>query len=94
VFGWDAKKVALNQEKHGVSFQDASTAFADVKGLDGEDIEHSARELRRLRLAKAASGKILVIAYTVRRHGHEEIRRIISARPASRKERKRYQTED
>jgi uncharacterized protein len=94
VFEWDAKKAALNQSKHGVSFQEASTAFFDPEGLDGEDIEHSWREPRRLRLARAASGRLLVIAYTVRRRGHEEITRIISPRPASRKERKRYQEKE
>lgn len=91
MFEWDSKKAALNQAKHAVSFEEASTEFSDPEGLDGEDIEHSAREPRRLRLAKAASGRILVIAYTVRRHGDEKVTRIISARRASRKERERYQ---
>lgn len=89
MFEWEAKKAALNQAKHGVSFQEASTAFFDPEGLDGEDIEHSSKELRRLRLAEAASGRLLVIAYTVRRRGHEEVKRIISARLAGRKEKKR-----
>jgi uncharacterized DUF497 family protein len=91
VFDWDPPKAAINLEKHGVSFEEACTAFLDIRGLDGEDIQHSTRESRRLRIAKSLSGKILVIAYTLRSQGNEETVRIISARRASRKERKRYE---
>ncbi len=91
MFEWDSKKSRHNQLKHGVSFEEASTAFQDPDGLDGEDLEHSSIEARRLRLAKSGLGKVLVIAYTIRRRGHEEITRIISARRANRKERKIYQ---
>ncbi len=91
MFQWDPRKASANEAKHQVSFEEASTAFVDTNGLDGKDLEHSSREHRRLRLAKSAVGRILVIAYTVRRHGNEEITRIISARRANRKERKRYQ---
>jgi uncharacterized DUF497 family protein len=93
VFEWDAQKAAANEEKHGVSFEEGSTAFFDPLGLDGEDLEHSMHEARRLRLAKSAAGRVLVLAYTWRQHGDEETR-IISTRPASRKEKKRYARED
>ena len=94
MFEWDSRKARLNEEKHGVPFEEAATTFLDLDGLDGEDIEHSATEPRRLRLARSALGHILVIAYTIRRRGHEEITRIISARRASRKERKRYEEKE
>jgi uncharacterized DUF497 family protein len=90
MFDWDVRKAAANQRKHGVSFEEAASAFLDPDGLDGDDLTHSAVEARRLRLARSASGRVLVIAYTIRRHGDEEITRIISARRASRKERKSY----
>ncbi|OGQ50573.1 MAG: hypothetical protein A3I10_07685 [Deltaproteobacteria bacterium RIFCSPLOWO2_02_FULL_57_26] len=90
MFDWDPQKARANQLKHGVPFEEAATAFLDPEGLDGEDLEHSLSEPRRLRLAKSGLGRILVIAYTVRRRGHEEITRIISARRASREERQRY----
>jgi uncharacterized protein len=90
-FEWDEKKAAGNLKKHGVSFDEATTAFADPLGLDGEDIDHSSRESRRLRLARSLSGRLLVIAYTIRRPGHEEATRIISARRASRQERSTYE---
>ena len=71
-----------------------TTAFLDQDGLDGEDVEHSESEARRLRLPKSSLGRVLVVAYTIRRNDNEEITRIISARRASRKERKRYEVEE
>jgi uncharacterized protein len=94
VFDWDSRKAKSNRLKHGVSFEEAATAFLDPAGLDGEDIEHSESEERRLRLAKSSLGRILVIAYTIRRKEDEESIRIISARRASRKERKKYEVEE
>jgi uncharacterized DUF497 family protein len=91
VFDWNPRKAAVNLTKHGVSFEEASTAFDDPNGLDGEDIAHSGIEPRRLRLARSSPGRILMIAYTKRREGNEEITRIISGRRASRKERKAYE---
>jgi uncharacterized DUF497 family protein len=49
-------------------------------------VEHSTTEPRRFRLAGSVVGNILVIAYTLRSHGHEKTIRIISARLANRKE--------
>jgi hypothetical protein len=94
MFDWDPRKAKSNRLKHGVSFEEAATAFLDPAGLDGEDVEHSEREERRLRLAKSGLGRILVIAYTMRRKDNEEITRIIGARRASRKERKKYEVEE
>ena len=94
MFDWDPRKARNNRLKHGVSFEEAATGFLDPTGLDGEDAEHSETEERRLRLAKSGLGRILVIAYTIRREGDEEVTRIISARRASRKERKRYESEE
>jgi uncharacterized protein len=90
MFDWDARKAAANQRKHGVTFEEAASAFLDPNGLDGDDLAHSAVEARRLRLARSAAGRVLVVAYTIRRQADEEITRIISARRASRKERKSY----
>jgi uncharacterized DUF497 family protein len=86
VFEWDHGKARQNLEKHGVSFDEAASAFDDARGLDGEDLLHSAGELRRLRLARSSGGRVFVVAYTVRGAAV----RIISARLASRKERDRY----
>jgi hypothetical protein len=56
VFEWDPKKAAANELKHGISFEEAGTAFFDRGGIDGEDIEHSTTEPRRMRLARSAAG--------------------------------------
>ena len=90
MFEWDARKAAVNRAKHGVSFEEAGTVFGDPNGLDGPDLRHSARESRFLRLGRAATGRMLVVAYTVRRRDSDESVRIISARRASRKERAVY----
>ncbi len=94
MFDWDLRKAQSNWRKDGVSFEEAATAFLDPDGLDGEDLDHSDSESRRLRLAKSSLGKVLLIAYTIRSKNDEERTRIISARRASRKERKRYEVEE
>jgi uncharacterized DUF497 family protein len=94
MFDWDPRKAQSNWRKHGVSFEEAATAFLDPDGLDGEDLDHSESEPRWLRLAKSGSGRVLLIAYAIRSDENEETTRIISARRASRKERKRYEAEE
>ena len=91
MFSWDARKAIKNRKKHGVPFEEAATIFADPNGLDWEDLEHAEMEPRWKRLALSAEGRVLLVAYAVRRsrNGVETIR-IISARQASRKERKAY----
>ena len=91
MFSWDTRKAITNFEKHGVSFEEAATIFADPEGLNWEDSVHSAQEARYKRVAMSVGGNILIMVYTVRRtkDGKETIR-IISARRASRKERKAY----
>lgn len=90
MFEWDANKAAANLRKHGVSFGEAATVFADPNALDGPDLAHSAQEARFLRLGRALTGRVLMVAYTVRGLGNDEKIRIISARRASRKERAAY----
>jgi uncharacterized protein len=90
VFEWDASKAATNARKHGVSFGEAATVFADPDALDGPDLAHSAEEERSLHLGRSLTGHVLVVAYTIRGSGDDEKIRIISARRASRKERAAY----
>jgi uncharacterized DUF497 family protein len=90
VFEWDAKKAGDNLAKHGVSFDEAATVFGDAGALDGPDVKHSAGEARSLRLGRSVLARIVMVAYTLRRSGHVETIRIISARRASRKERAAY----
>jgi hypothetical protein len=91
MFVWDTRKAIANFEKHGVSFEEAATIFADPDALDWRDLAHSREEVRYKRIGVSVAGNILLVVYTLRRgrNGQEAIR-IISARPASRKERKAY----
>ena len=59
---WDPRKAKENERKHGVSFEEASTAFVDPDGIDGEDLGHSFIEPCRLRLGNSVLGRILVVA--------------------------------
>jgi len=90
VFEWDRKKAEANLVKHGVSFDEATTAFADPAALDGPDLGHSEDEARFLRLGRSIFDRVLVVAYTHRKRSYGEAIRIISARRASRKERAAY----
>jgi uncharacterized protein len=90
VFEWNAHKAATNRRKHGVSFEEATTVFADPDALDGADLTHSVAEARFLRLGRSSANRRLMVAYTIRRTSDGEAIRIISARRASRKERTAY----
>jgi len=67
-----------------------ATVFGDPDALDGPDLRHSEKERRSLRLGRSATGRVLIVADTVRRRDDGESLRIISARRASRKERAAY----
>jgi uncharacterized DUF497 family protein len=90
VFEWDAGKAAANLRKHGVSFEQAVAVFIDPDALDGPDLEHSNDEPRFLRLGRSMTGRVLIVAYTIRGSGDDEKIRIISARRATSKERGAY----
>ena len=94
MFEWDPRKAEANAAKHGVSFDDAVTVFLDGAALDGPDVQHSTAERRFLRLGRAADGRVLIVAYTLRRSGDAETIRLISARRASRRERAAYGATD
>jgi uncharacterized DUF497 family protein len=95
VFEWDPRKATANAEKHDVTFDVAATVFADAHALDGPDLAHSTAEARFLRLGRAIDGRVLVVAYTVRKGDNDaEKIRLISARRASRRERAAYAAQD
>jgi hypothetical protein len=94
VFQWDPRKAEANAAKHGVTFDEAVTVFLDPDALDGPDLQHSSAESRFRRLGRSADGRVLMVAYTLRRHGDAEAIRLISARRASRRERTAYAPRD
>lgn len=88
-FDWDSRKAASNKKKHRVSFSDAITAFDDPYALIERDEEHStSAEIRESLIGEAEPG-VLVVIFTIRESG--SVYRIISARRASKKERKLYE---
>ncbi len=88
-FTWDPAKAAANLRKHGVSFIEASTAFADSLSATIPDPDHSVGEERFVLMGLSDRGRLLVVAHVER----GDLIRIISARLASRRERKTYEEE-
>lgn len=87
-FDWDPKKAASNYEKHGVRFVDAITAFDDPYAFIAPDLDHSTASEEREWLIGESDKGVLVVVFTVRHPGN--LYRLISARPANRKEKKKY----
>ena len=86
-FEWDASKAGLNLAKHGVHFEEAATVFGDPLSVTIFDPAHSQAEDRFIILGRSHLDKLLVVVHTER---GDNIR-IISARRASRRERKQYE---
>ena len=86
-FEWDEAKSESNAVKHGVSFAEALTVFGDELALTGNDPVHSDDEERYVTMGKSSLGRILIVSHTDR---GDKVR-IISARPASRGERRDYE---
>ena len=87
-FSWDPRKASANVKKHGVSFVEASTAFADPLSITIPDPEHSTDESRFLLIGRSTQQRVLVVIHAER--SESEIR-LISARLASRRERRTYE---
>ena len=87
-FECDEKKHALNKRKHGISFNEGQTIFADENGLLLDDPDHSRDEDRFILLGLSSSLRLLVVSHTYRKD--DAIIRIISARKATRSEQKQY----
>ncbi len=87
LFEWDTCKAEKNIKNHGVSFDEASTAFNDTLSLTIFDPLHSEGEDRPILIGNSHINRLLVIVHTER---GDKIR-IISARQATRDERKQYE---
>jgi uncharacterized protein len=88
-FEWNATKAASNQKKHGVSFEEAQSVFYDEFAIQFFDNENSETEERFLMLGLSNESRVLIICHCERDAGH--IIRIISARKATKNERKHYE---
>jgi len=86
-FEWDAQKASANERKHGVSFEEAATAFGDPLSVTIPDPDHSEDEDRFILLGSTYRGRMVVVVHTDR----GDSIRIISARRATRTERRQYE---
>ncbi len=86
-FEWDDAKAASNFSKHGVTFGEAATVFDDPLSITYDDPDHSDDEERFLTIGVSAAGRVVIVSHTDR---GDRIR-VISARVASRSERKGYE---
>jgi uncharacterized protein len=88
-FTWDPRKASSNLRKHGVGFPEAATAFADPLSLTIPAPDHSVGEERFVLIGQSERRRLVVVAHVER----GDLIRIISARPATRHERKTYEEE-
>ena len=89
-FEWDRDKADQNLKKHRVSFEEAITIFYDSFSTSFADPVHSTHEARFITYGYSARDRLLVVAHAER----GETVRIISARLATARERKRYETQN
>ena len=87
-FVWDEKKNRFNRRKHGVSFEEARTAFYDENAKEYFDPDHSADEDRFILLGMSSRLRVLVVCHCYRES--EFVIRIISARRADKTEQRAY----
>ena len=86
-FEWNSAKAAANIKKHGVSFEEAVSALKDDLAATARDLENSGMELRFITFGVSEQGRLLAVSHTERGNTI----RIISARVATRMERKIYE---
>jgi uncharacterized DUF497 family protein len=86
-FEWDPQKAIENERKHGVTFDEAATAFGDPFGVVVDDPRHSVGEARLALLGYSQANRLLAVMFTER---GDRIR-LISARAATRRERRNYE---
>lgn len=86
-FEWDKGNLDKNYRKHGISVKESEELFLNENILFNDDIKHSQKEKRFIAIGKTLEDKILFAVFNFRK---DKIR-IISARPANKKEKKKYE---
>ena len=86
-FEWNEEKAEANLKKHSVSFNEAQTVFDDPLFVIFADPDHSFEENRFIIMGESNQNRLLVVSYTER----PPVTRLISAREATRPERKKYE---
>ena len=90
-FVWDLDKAKINKQKHGVTFEEARTAFGDIHSQIYDDEEHSDSEERFILIGYSEQTRLLMVCHCYR--NGDNITRIISARKANPQERRKYENE-
>jgi len=86
-FEWERKKAKSNEAKHAVSFEEAITVFADPLARIFDDAGHSESERREIIIGHSGERRLILVSFT----GSDDNIRLLSARKATRKERKDYE---
>ncbi len=86
-FEWDEDKAAANEKKHKVTFEEAASVFHDPLAAIFDDEIHSVEELREIIVGHSSKNRLILVSFSER----EEVIRIISARRATKQERKDYE---
>jgi uncharacterized DUF497 family protein len=86
-FEWDRLKDRANQRKHGISFTEAITVFADPPAKIFEDPDHSQEEIREIIIGHSEERRLLLVCFTER----DDRVRITSARETTKDERQNYE---
>ena len=87
IFKWDPVKAALNARRHGVDFREAASVLDDSLSTTFPDVNHPGQEKRFLTVGVSTKQRLLVVSHTE----EEQTLRIISARRATRRERRFYE---
>jgi len=87
IYEWDPKKATANLLLHGVSFDEAASVFLDPLAVTFPDPDHSGREFREITIGHSARQRVIFLSHM--RRGDRT--RLISARKATRRERKQYE---
>ena len=90
-FEWDYRKAKSNQNKHGVSFEEASTVFRDLRAISIYDNEHSEKQDRWITIGISNKGRLIIVFHTFQKENKNNfIIRMYSSQKASKKEIEQY----
>lgn len=92
-FDWHPGKAASNLRQHGIAFWQAATVFRDPLARSMPDEDHSDVEDRWVTIGQTADGRLVVVVHTFRQRDDQSLVRIISARDATRRERRIFEYE-
>jgi uncharacterized protein len=90
LFTWDPEKAKTNLAKHAVAFDEALTVFADPLAKIFPDEDHSPEERREIIVGYSVRQRLLVVSF----HEDERVVRVISARTATARERRKHEARE